>query len=51
MVELVQNTANNARTNLGLAIGTNVQAYSAKLQSIANLAASASKIPMFFRIN
>jgi len=41
------NTANNARTNLGLAIGTNVQAYSAKLQSIANLAASASKIPMF----
>ena len=41
------NTANNARTNLGLAIGTNVQAYSAKLQSIANLAASAAKIPMF----
>ena len=41
------NTANNARTNLGLAIGTNVQAYSAKLQSIANLAASVSKIPMF----
>ena len=41
------NTANNARTNLGVAIGTNVQAYSAKLQSIANLAASAAKIPMF----
>ena len=38
MLQTGANTANNARTNLGLAIGTNIQAYSAKLQSIANLA-------------
>ena len=37
-------SASDARTNLGLAIGTNVQAYGAGLASIAGLTTSAEKI-------